>query len=173
MCILLPDAKDGLSPLIQKLSSEPGFLKDKLPRRKVLLIYLGVPRFNISFTFEASNVLKEVGVVSPFSTSDADFTKMVEPNSPLDKLHVESIFHKAFIAVNEQGTKATATAAAVIRKPLGISKPLEGTKFKANRPFLFLIIEDFTGTILFVGQVLNPLDRADMPLAVPVSNLNI
>ncbi|XP_057444562.1 serpin-ZX-like [Lotus japonicus] len=87
MCIFLPDARDGLSTLIQKLSSEPGFLKGKLPRRKVRVDALEIPKFNISFTFEASNVLKEVGVVSPFSPMDACFTKMVERrfyrNNPL------------------------------------------------------------------------------------------
>ncbi|XP_057446802.1 serpin-ZX-like [Lotus japonicus] len=157
MCIFLPDAQDGLSALIQKLSSEPGFLKGKLPHRKVRVRPFRVPKFNISFTFEASNVLKEVGVVSPFSPMDAHFTKMVNVNSPSDNLFVQSIFHKAFIEVNEKGTKATAaTWSALARQCARDHHP--SIDFIADHPFLFLIREDFTGTILFVGQVLNPLD---------------
>jgi serpin B len=71
MYIFLLDAKDGLSALIEKLASECSSLKDKLPRRKVRVLNFGIPKFNISSTFEASNVLKELGVVSLFSR-DAD-----------------------------------------------------------------------------------------------------
>ncbi|XP_057424747.1 serpin-ZX-like [Lotus japonicus] len=154
MYIFLPDARRGLSSLIQDLSSQSAFFEAKLPRRKVQVRSLMIPKFNISFTFEASNVLKEVGVVSPFSQRDAHFAKLVEANS--DKLFVESIFHKAFIDVSEEGTEATA---ATIGHALQCGLP-PGIDFNANHPFLFLIREDFTGTILFVGQVLNPLDGA-------------
>jgi serpin B len=92
MYIFLPDAKDGLPTLIEKLTSESGYLKAKLPRRKVQ-----VSKFKISFTLEASNVLKELGVILPFSR-EAGFTKMVE--SPSGEEHVESMFHKASIEVN-------------------------------------------------------------------------
>jgi serpin B len=56
MYIFLPDAKDGLPALIEKLASESSSLKDKLPRRKVRVLNFGIPKFNISSTFEASNV---------------------------------------------------------------------------------------------------------------------
>nr|AFK33870.1 unknown [Lotus japonicus] len=157
MCIFLPDAQGGLSALIQKLSSEPCFLKGKLPRRKVRVHPFWIPKFDISFTFEASNVLKEVGVVSPFSPMDAHLTKMVNVNSPLDNLCVQSIFHKAFIEVNEKGTKATAATWSALARQCARDH-LPAIDFIADHPFLFLIREDFTGTILFVGQVLNPLD---------------
>ncbi|XP_057420729.1 serpin-ZX-like [Lotus japonicus] len=159
MYIFLPDAIHGLSTLIEKLSSESDFLKDKLPRRKVQVNSFMIPKFNISFSFEASKVLKELGVVSPFSQWD----------NALDKLYVESISHKALIKVNENGTEAT--AATIVEKIfLGCSPPRPvGIDFVADHPFLFLIREDFTGTILFVGQVVNPLDGAATP--VKVSNL--
>ncbi|XP_057426574.1 serpin-ZX-like [Lotus japonicus] len=158
MCIFVPDAKDGLPVLIHKLSSESAFLKGKLPRRKVRVASFRIPSFNIPFTFEASNVLKEVGVVSPFSHSDADFTKMTKPS---DKLYLENLFHKAFIDVNQKGTEATTSATAYCRIRLHHANFSKGIDFMADCPFLFLIREDFTGTILFVGQVLNPLDGAD------------
>nr|AFK40984.1 unknown [Lotus japonicus] len=159
MYILLPHAKDGLSDLIRKMASEPGFLEGKLPQQKVKLNFFLIPRFDISFAFEASDVLKEFGVVSPFSQRDADFTKMVKVNSPLDALSVESIFQKVFIKVNEQGTEAAAATTLGLRG--GGGPPPPGLEFIADHPFLFLIREDFSGTILFVGQVLNPLGGAN------------
>ncbi|KAL6570772.1 hypothetical protein OROGR_000322 [Orobanche gracilis] len=154
MYIFLPDAKDGLSALIEKLASESGFLEGKFPRRKVRTRFFGIPKFEISFELQASHVLKELGVVSPFSQGDANFTKMVDVNS--DELYVDSIFHKAFIKVNEEGTTAAA-ATAMLGRPKCSSSVPAGIDFVADHPFLFLIREDLTGTILFLGQVLHPL----------------
>ncbi|XP_057421340.1 serpin-ZX-like [Lotus japonicus] len=165
MYIFLPDAKYGLLALIEKLASEPRFLKGKFPRRKVQVRDFFIPKFKISFTFEASNVMKELGLILPFSHRDVNFSKMVgEMNSHLDKLCVESVFHKAFIEVNEKGTVASA---ATLPLALRGSRPVTSIDFVADHPFLFLIREDFNGTILFIGQVINPLDGADAS-ATPV-----
>ncbi|XP_057429005.1 serpin-ZX-like [Lotus japonicus] len=159
MYIFLPDAKDGLSTLIQNLASESGFLEQTFPRRKLPVGHFMIPKFKISYSVKAADVLKELGVVSPFSPQDADFSKMLEASG---KLHVETIFHKAFIEVNEQGTEAAA-ATLVRGARMCRSQIPAGIDFVANHPFLFLIREDFTGTVLFIGQVLNPLDGADPP----------
>ncbi|XP_057419186.1 serpin-ZX-like [Lotus japonicus] len=158
MYIFLPDAKDGLLAIIEKLAPESSFLSDKFPQQEVRVRRFAIPKFKISFTFEASNVMKELRVVTPFSQRDAYFTKMVEEvNSPLDKLYVESIFHKAFIEVNEEKTEASASTLIRVMRG-GTSAVLTGIDFVADHPFLFFIREDFSGTILFVGQVLDPLD---------------
>ncbi|WJX60035.1 hypothetical protein P8452_45288 [Trifolium repens] len=153
MYIFLPDAKDGLLALIEKLASESDFLKDKFPRRKVEVRQFAIPKFKISFSLEASNVLHELGMVSPFF-----LTKVVEGTN--SKLYVESIYHNAFIEVNDKGTIASAST---LMRALRGSRPATPTDFVADHPFLFLIREDFSGTILFIGQVLNPLDGADEP----------
>ncbi|XP_057419325.1 serpin-ZX-like isoform X1 [Lotus japonicus] len=160
MYIFLPNEKDGLPALIDKLASQPGFLKHNLlllDERKVQARRLKIPKFKISFEFEASQVLKELGVVLPFSQR-AGFTKMVEVNSP----SVGSIFHKASIEVNEEETVAVAaTAARMVLGGVGLCPHID---YVADHPFLFLIREDITGTIVFVGQVLNPLDGAGTPV---------
>ncbi|XP_057419322.1 serpin-ZX-like [Lotus japonicus] len=156
MYIFLPDAKNGLPALIERLASESGFLKGKFPRRKAAIRHFRIPKFDISFELEASHVLMELGVVSPFSSTDADFTKMVEVNSPLDELlYADSVFHKAFIKVDEEGTTAAAATAMLLASRSGPSVRA-GIDFVADHPFFFLIREDFTGTILFIGQVLHP-----------------
>ncbi|XP_021820930.1 serpin-ZX-like [Prunus avium] len=150
MHVFLPEAKDGLPSLVEKLGSESGFLDRHLPKQQVEVGDFKLPKFKISFGFEASNVLKGLGVVLPFS--GGGLTEMVD--SPVGQnLYVSSIFHKSFIEVNEEGTEAAAASAGVIKlRGLPIT-----TDFVADHPFLFLIREELTGTVMFIGHVLNPL----------------
>lgn len=62
MYFFLPNTKDGLSSLIEKVAYESEFLEHKLPNEKVEVKYFRIPRFKISFELETSNVLKELGV---------------------------------------------------------------------------------------------------------------
>ncbi|XP_023547018.1 serpin-ZX-like isoform X2 [Cucurbita pepo subsp. pepo] len=151
MYFFLPDSKDGLGSLIEKLDSEAGFIDRHIPRRKHELGRFMIPKFKISFGIEVSDVLKKLGLVLPFY--EGGLLEMVEP--PMARnLSVSKIFHKAFIEVNEEGTEAAASSAAVIRF---MSAPIGLIEFVANHPFLYLIREDKSGTLLFIGQVLNPL----------------
>ncbi|GLU04335.1 hypothetical protein SLE2022_214870 [Rubroshorea leprosula] len=153
MYFFLPNAKNGLPALVEKVSSESRFLERHLPFQPVEVGDFMIPRFKISFGFEASKVLKGLGLVRPFS-GGGGLTEMV--NSPLDQnLYVSSIFHKSVIEVNEEGTEAAAASAAVI-KLRGLLNE-DKIDFVADHPFLFLIREDATGVMLFIGQVLNPL----------------
>ncbi|KAL6570474.1 hypothetical protein OROGR_000024 [Orobanche gracilis] len=77
-------------------------------------------------------------------------------DSPLDELLcAESMFHKASVEVNEEGTEAAAASGIDIIMCCS-ARTRTGIDFVADHPFLFLIREDFTGTILFIGQVLHP-----------------
>jgi len=152
----LPDAKDGLSALIDKVASDSEFLEHNLPGKKVEVGKLRIPRFNISSEIEASELLNKLGLTLPFSMGG--LTKMVD--SPISKeLYVSGIFQKSFIEVNEEGTKAAAVTVSMGCGCFPYSPPPPPPiDFVADHPFLFLIREDFSGTILFVGKVVNPLD---------------
>ncbi|KEH22516.1 serpin-like protein [Medicago truncatula] len=152
----LPDKKDGLSNLIDKVASDSEFLERNLPRRKVEVGKFRIPRFNISFEIEASELLKKLGLALPFTLGG--LTKMVD--SPISQeLYVSGIFQKSFIEVNEEGTKAAAVTVSFISSRSRYSPPPPPPiDFVADHPFLFLIREEFSGTILFVGKVVNPLD---------------
>ncbi|XP_058786239.1 serpin-ZX-like [Vicia villosa] len=152
MYIFLPNSKDGLSALVEKLASKSELLDRMLPYHQVEVGDFRIPRFKILFGLETSDVLKELGVVLPFSTGG--LTKMVDSEG--QNLCVSNIFHKSFIEVNEKGTEATAATAAtvLVGSIMRVPSPID---FVADHPFLFVIREDLTGTILFVGQVLNPL----------------
>ncbi|KAK6938734.1 Serpin domain [Dillenia turbinata] len=152
MYFFLPDSKDGLPALVEKVGSESGFLDRHLPYKKVEVGDFKLPRFKISFEFEVSNALKELGVVLPFT--EGGLTGMA--NSPLGQnLYVSNIFHKSIIEVNEEGSEAAAATAAVV--VLASFRMVTKIDFVADHPFLFLIREDMTGVVLFLGQVLNPL----------------
>ncbi|KAK9947166.1 hypothetical protein M0R45_012600 [Rubus argutus] len=151
MHIFLPDAKDGLPALIEKVGSGSGFLDRHLPSEQVEVGDFKIPKFKICFGFEASSLLKGLGLVLPFS-GEGGLTEMVD--SPVGQnLYVSSIFHKSFIEVNEEGTEAAAASAGVI-KLRGLPRTID---FVADHAFLFLIKEEMTGTVLFIGHVLNPL----------------
>ncbi|KAL6317998.1 hypothetical protein AAG906_031053 [Vitis piasezkii] len=152
MYFFLPDAKDGLQALIDKVGSDSAFLDRHLPSMPVPVGDFRIPRFKISFGFEASKVLKGLGLVLPFT--EGGLTEMVD--SPIGQdLYVSSIFHKSFIEVNEEGTEAAAASVGVFKVRGMLST--DNIDFIADHPFLFVIREDMTGVVLFIGHVLNPL----------------
>ncbi|XP_074282507.1 serpin-ZX-like [Silene latifolia] len=152
MIFLLPNKKDGLLALSEKVASKPGFLDKHLPTEKVKVGDFRLPRFKISFGFEASKVLKGLGINLAFS--GGDLTEMVDSPEAED-LYVSNIFHKAFIKVNEEGTEAAAASAIKFQLMCAIRVPR--VDFVADHPFIYLIRENTTGVVLFVGHVVNPL----------------
>jgi len=153
MYIFLPDAKDGLTDLIENMASKFELLENNLPLIQKKVRNFKIPRFKFSIWLETSDMLKELGVTLPFSPGG--LTKMVDSLAGRN-LFVSNIFQKYFIEVNEKGTKVASASAAAVTFCMRMGEPLD---FVADHPFLFLIREDSTETIIFVGQVLNPLVR--------------
>jgi serpin B len=157
MYFFLPNARDGLAALVDKVASESELLHHKLPFKKVEVSNLKIPKFQFLFELETSDMLKQLGVILPFSPGAGGLTKMTDSIEESQNIYVSNIFHKSFIKVNEDGTEAVAAQASCLeRECMCISSRLD---FVADHPFLFLIREDSTQTILFMGQVLNPFVR--------------
>ncbi|KAL3617802.1 hypothetical protein CASFOL_038123 [Castilleja foliolosa] len=147
MHFFLPNAKDGLPALVEKVSSTSGFIEEHLPYRRVRVGDFRIPKFKINFGFEASEALIGHGLVPSFLCSE-----MVDST-----VGVNAIYHKSFIEVNEEGTEAAAaTAAVVVYAAMAAPRKEVPIDFVADHPFLFVVREDMTGVVLFVGQVLNP-----------------
>ncbi|KAJ0750424.1 putative Serpin family protein [Helianthus annuus] len=154
MYFYLSDAIDGLPSLINKIGSTSNFFDHHIPRKKVRVVEFFIPKFKIEFGFEASDMLKKLGLVLPFKVGDG-FTEMID--SPIGKgLYVSTIEHKSLVEVNEEGTEAAAVT--VVSHVIKCSRGAASTfvDFVADHPFLFVIREDVTGVVLFVGQVIDP-----------------
>lgn len=141
MIILLPTEIDGLPALENKLT--PTFLRN-LPFIKQE-VEVGLPRFKFAQKLELNETLAGMGMPLAFS-DQADFSGM----NGTKKLNIGTVVHQAFIEVNEKGTKAAAATAVHMNLYCAVST------FIADHPFLFLIRENSTGTILFLGRVIDP-----------------
>ncbi|PWA59981.1 Protease inhibitor I4, serpin, conserved site-containing protein [Artemisia annua] len=134
-------------------SSESDFLDHHIPHRKTEVGQFLIPKFKISFGFEASDMLKELGLVLPFNGEEG-LTEMMDP-SVGQQLYVSSIHHKSFIEVNEEGTEAAAVTAGLFMCRSAWTPDVK-VNFVADHPFLFVIREDISGVVLFMGQVIDP-----------------
>jgi serpin B len=108
---------------------------------------------------ELAETLATMGMPNAFSAS-ADFSAIAELR-PLEVLYISRVLHKAFIDVDEEGTEAAAATTVVIELMTileTIDEPTEPPPIimKIDRPFIFLIRDIKTSTILFVGRVMNP-----------------
>lgn len=151
MYIFLPHAKDGLQSLVEKIGSTPNFFERHIhiPHETTEVGEFLIPKFKISFEFEASNMFKELGLLFPSNDVD-DFSEIVDASiGPLSSIH-----HKSFVEVNEEGTKAEVVTLASFWFS-GSSSDAK-VDFVADHPFLFVIREDNNGIMLFMGKVTDP-----------------
>jgi len=145
MVILLPDAQ-GLRALEERLDAAT--LQAWLAALTETEVEVALPRFRLASSFELKPVLSELGMRQAFG-GGADFSGMTGGEH---ELYLSKVLHKVFVEVNEEGTEAAAATGAVLQlKALRITP-----RFIADRPFLFLIRDNRSGLILFMGRVGRP-----------------
>lgn len=144
MLVLLPEDLDAFE---QNFSAET--LRDTVGALEPKEVKLTLPKFEFTLDLGLSQTLKAMGMTQAFD-SGADFSGMaVGPT-----LFISDVVHKAFVAVDEEGTEAAAATAVVVGTD---SAPvLERVEFRADHPFVFMIRDNQTGSLLFVGRVLDP-----------------
>ncbi|MDO8562599.1 MAG: serpin family protein, partial [Candidatus Limnocylindria bacterium] len=111
-------------------------------------VILSMPTFSFRSKAQLKDALGELGMPVAF-TDRADFSGMTKQ----EPLKIADVIHQAFIAVDENGTEAAAATGVVMG---ATSAPLKQVELKIDRPFLFLIQDDETGAILFIGRVADP-----------------
>ena len=158
MLILLPDRKDGLRNLEKALSAS--VLEDCMAQMRTRKVSVFLPRFKITWgTVDLREQLIALGMPLAFKRTQADFSGINGHTPPdEDSLSIGSVFHKAFVEVNEQGTEAAAATAATILM-LGSALPSFEPPipvFRADHPFLFAIRDRRTGVFLFLGRMADP-----------------
>ncbi|HEW98440.1 MAG: serpin family protein [Candidatus Parabeggiatoa sp. nov. 3] len=147
MIILLPEKRNGLAQLENSLTPEK--LDTWLRWLRIQKVNVSLPKFKINSGFELSKPLSEMGMPDAFSPDNADFSGIDGTRD----LSISSVIHQAFVEVNEQGTEAAA-ATAVFATTRGLPAPTP--EFRADHPFIFLIRHNSSGSILFMGRVMNP-----------------
>jgi len=113
-------------------------------------VNIEMPKFKYESSFSLRQALSAMGMGVAFTTQ-ADFSGM---NGDYEPLWISDVLHKAFISVDESGTEAAAASAVVI-----IGAPMQQPEVTIDRPFIFLIRDVPTGSIIFIGRVLNPAAR--------------
>jgi serpin B len=147
MIILLPNEIDGLDEFEKTLTVENlSKWLSRLYKRKVVV---SVPKFKMTSQFSLASVLKSMGMTDAFS-SNANFSGINGKRN----LFISAVIHKAYVDVNEEGTEAAAATAVGIK--LTSIGPSRTPVFRADHPFLFLIRDNHTNSILFIGRVMNP-----------------
>jgi serpin B len=108
---------------------------------------VGIPRFTLEYQITLNDVLKALGMEAAFDDAQADFTNLY---AGPERAFISEVRHKTFVDVNEEGTEAAAVTSVEIRFE---SAP---PRLVVNRPFLFAIRENYSGTILFMGKIVHP-----------------
>jgi serine protease inhibitor len=147
MIILLPNQIDGLADMEKSLTIEKLNEWSESLRKQEVIVYL--PKFKITTDFELSEYLKKMGMPDAFSLPPADFSGITGDKS----LYISNVIHKAFVAVDEEGTEAAAATSVTMRLT---SVPAPPKVFRADHPFIFIIKDNRSQSILFMGRVMNP-----------------
>lgn len=154
MTILLPDAGKFEAFEASLDDERMGRIFEDLETRGVTLT---MPKFEFPSTFALADTLRTMGMPDAFDERSADFSGMDGRScaaGDIPCLAVSKVIHKAFVLVDEEGTEAAAaTAMLVFPVSAAPGPPIE---LAIDRPFIFLIRDKATGTILFMGRVLDP-----------------
>jgi len=149
MAILLPRSRDGLRPIEQRLGApELSQWLASLDAAGREELEITLPRFKMTYAADLAKALARLGVATAFQAGAADF-------SPINGRHeffVSNVLHKAIVDVSEEGTEAA--AATGVAMSAAIATPPR--KFPVDHPFLFLIRDAQTGSLLFLGRVADP-----------------
>lgn len=148
MTIVLPNTADGLAAVESRLTAgqltawQAGLTSGEVQ------VYL--PKFSLTAQFSLPDILKALGMVIPFDENAANFAGMDgNPNN----LFISDVIHKAFVDVTEEGTEAAAATAVLMQAR---SMPRPAPEFRVDHPFLFVIQDMETRSVLFAGRLVDP-----------------
>jgi len=144
MVVLLPNSSINIDSLIMEMDQNTWNQWLISFQKESGTIFL--PRFKLEYKLKMNDVLIALGMGIAFS-GGADFTRMYKPGG----LFISEVNHKSFVEVNEEGTEAAAVTSVVIDRSSS-----SGFVMRLDRPFIFAIRENHSGTILFIGKIVDP-----------------
>jgi serpin B len=147
MLILLPNQDKSVDDILEIWNNEN--YNDWLSGLTEIGVELSIPRFKFKYEKYLNDYLKAMGLTVAFDRMNADFSKISD-----SQIYIDFVKHDSFIEVNEKGTEAAAVTT------IGFTTTSADPRyypFIANKPFVFIIKEKYTNSILFMGKVENPL----------------
>ncbi|RWS31926.1 serpin SMSB4 variant-like protein [Leptotrombidium deliense] len=156
MLIILPETSKGVDSLVRNMSPEDiDMIVNNLFDDEV---FLAIPKFKFEQEYELAGPLYSMGVKKLFDPRFADLTGFFDiprtnTSRQFDGITVNSVVHKTYISVNEEGTEAAAATTLLIARS---GRPAFPTQFIVDRPFVYLIRDTATNVILFIGIVRRP-----------------
>lgn len=148
MVVFLPAEDRTVNDLLSKLNSDRWSSIMNGFRKKEVMLYL--PKFKLSYSTLMNNVLRTMGMDVALERGKANFKGM----EPSGELYISRVLHKTFVQVDEKGTEAAAVTGVEMMTKAMPQRPLE---IRVDRPFLFVIHEKTSGTILFMGKMVQPV----------------
>jgi serpin B len=148
MQVFLPATNSNPQKLLEGFKAGgnwQGNVESGFAQRKGLLIF---PKFKMSYDVNLNDPLKALGIKHAFDADKADFSAMAD-----EPLFISEVKQKSYVNVDEKGTEAAAVTTVNLMK---LSRPRLDFRMIVDRPFLFVISDDATDSILFIGIVNDP-----------------
>jgi serpin B len=150
MVVFLPWSTNGLAALEKNLSAENlGQWLEALDRSRVRKVKVELPKFRLETKYDLAASLSAMGMPGAFVMDRADFRGMGWPKGDL---WINQVKHKAYVEVDEEGTTAAGATAVEMATKSIMAEPV----FRADHPFVFLIRDNRTNTIVFLGRMADP-----------------
>jgi serpin B len=156
MIVVLPDEVDGVRAVAAKLdSAEFAQMRAALRKTPPRLTSLSLPRFKAEYAADLKPEFQQTGMRLAFDPGKADFSGLTGLPREQAPSAIDQIVHRAVIDVAEESTEAAATTAVGIVAS-AMPKPIEPIRFRVDRPFLYYIVDEVTGAVLFQGRIVDP-----------------
>jgi serpin B len=157
LVIVLPDDIEGVAAVARRLDANAlaelfAALRDGKAKKPVAL---ALPRFKAEYKADLVGPFQQAGMRKAFDPKAADFSGMTGRPEGQGGVYLGDVIHRAVIEVAEESTEAAAATAIVIR-PTAVIRPVAPEPFRVDHPFLFYLVDDTTGLILFEGRITDP-----------------
>ncbi len=157
LVIVLPDDVEGADAVARRLGANEltelfAALRDGKAQKPVAL---ALPRFKTEYKAGLVAPFRQAGMQKAFDPNTADFSGMTGRPLVQERLYISDIVHRAVIDVSEESTEAAAATAIVVARS-AVAMPGTPEPFRVDHPFLFYLVDDTTGAILFEGRIADP-----------------